>query len=254
MLLCLLLQRHVNVIDESGALHLTDARTVQTLAFYAQLVAGARQVAVESAGGTGPWANDIIQGNICAFLTPDWRLPDLRRYAPGLAGKLRMMSLPLFETTNSEGHQVPDGSDAPTSTWGGTMVGITRASKHPDQAWKLIEFLDFSDVGLESRARSTNSLPPLRDYWDKPFFHEADPFFGGQKTFELYIELADQIPPRYETWSSTLGRYGLGYALNQCAAYLNRGGSPAGLEAFAAAQLGRVEAYVKRCIEHGTFE
>jgi len=51
-------------------------------------------------------------------------------------------------------------------------------------------------------------------------------FYGGQKTFELYIELADQIPPRYETWSSTLGRYGLAYALNQATGYL-KGGGPA---------------------------
>jgi hypothetical protein len=254
MLVCLLLQRHVNVIDENGGLHLTDSKTVDTVAFYAQLVAGARQVAVESAGGAGPWANDIIQGNICAFLTPDWRLSDLRQYAPQLAGKLRMMPLPRFQTIDPSGRHVPDMSDAPTSTWGGTMIGITRSCKHPDDAWKLIESLDFSDVGLESRARNTNNLPPLRDYWEKPFFHEPDPLFGGQKTFELYIELADKIPSRHETWSSTLGRYGLGYALNQCAAYLNKGGSPDGLEDYAASQLKRVEAYVKRCIDHGTLE
>jgi arabinosaccharide transport system substrate-binding protein len=254
MLVCLLLQRHINVIDENGDLHLTDARTVQTVAFYAQLVAGLRQVAVEAAGGTGPWANDIIQGNICSFLTPDWRLTDLRRYAPDLAGKLRMMPLPRFESTDRAGRRCPEMDDAATSTWGGTMIGIARSSKHPDDAWKLIEFLDFSDVGLESRARNTNNLPPLRDYWDKPFFHQPDPFFGGQKTFEMYVDLADQIPPRFETWSSALGRYGLGYTLNQCTGYLRRGGSVEGLEEYAASQLARVERYVRRCIEHGTFQ
>jgi len=254
MLVCLLLQRRVTVVDETGALHLTDARTVQTVAFYAQMVAGQRRVAVESAGGAGPWANDIVQGNICAFLTPDWRLADLRQYAPQLMGKLRMMPLPRFEAVGPAGGNVPDMSDAPTSTWGGTMIGVTRSCKHPDDAWKLIECLDFSDTGIESRARNANSLPALRDYWDKPVFHEPDPLFGGQRTFELYIELADQAPARQETWSSTLGRYGLGFALNQCVAYLNKGGPPVGLEDYAASQLKRVEAYVKRCIDHGTFE
>ncbi len=254
MLVCLLLQRNVNAIDENGGLHLTDARTVQTVAFYAQLVAGPRQVAVESAGGAGPWANDIVQGNICAFLTPDWRLSDLRLYAPGLAGTLRMMPLPRFETVDRAGRHVPDVSDAPTSTWGGTMIGITRSCKRPDDAWKLIEFLDFSEAGLESRAMDANSLPPLRDHWDRTFFHQPDPMFGGQKTFELYIELADQVPPRHESWSSTLGRYGLGYALNQCVAYLDKGGSPDGLTDYAASQLKRVEVYIKRCVDHGTFE
>jgi len=45
-----------------------------------------------------------------------------------------MMPLPRF-----------DSEDAPTSTWGGTMIGIPRASNNPDLAWKLIKLLYLAD-------------------------------------------------------------------------------------------------------------
>ena len=62
MLVCLLLQRHVNVIDEDGDAAPDGPQDRSDLAFYARMVAGAGQVAAESAGGTGPWANDISPG------------------------------------------------------------------------------------------------------------------------------------------------------------------------------------------------
>jgi len=43
------------------------------------------------------------------------------------------------------------------------MIGITRSCKHPDDAWKAIEFLDFSPTGLESRApRHQQPASPAR--------------------------------------------------------------------------------------------
>ncbi len=116
-LMCLLLQRHINLIDSDDVLHLSDPRVAQTVAFYATLVAGDSAIAGESGAGTGPWANDIAAGLLCAALTPDWRAQSLRDYAPSARGRLRMMPLPRF-----------DASDAPTSTWGGTMIGIPRGA------------------------------------------------------------------------------------------------------------------------------
>jgi ABC-type glycerol-3-phosphate transport system substrate-binding protein len=154
-----------------------------------------------------------------------------------------MMPLPRFD---------PD--DAPTSTWGGTMIGIPKATKHPDAAWKLIEFFYFSDEGLAARAKQSGILPPLRDYWDQPFLHEPDPLYGGQRTMELYISLADQIPPRYTTWATPLATQALGYVLQQAKSYLNAGKPSEGLRDYVQSQLERAQAYVRRVIEHGTFE
>ena len=104
-----------------------------------------------------------------------------------------MMALPRF-----------DPGDAPTGTWDGTMAGIPKASRHPDEAWAMIEWFYLSDAGIEARYRETNIIPPLRDAWDNPIFHQPDPLYGGQKTGERFIELADQVPPKYTTWATPL--------------------------------------------------
>src|SRR5688500_5961949 len=66
--IAMLLQRGINLIDDRENVYLTDPRVAQTVAFYAQLVAGPRQIAGESVGvaAAGLWASDLVAGNLCA--------------------------------------------------------------------------------------------------------------------------------------------------------------------------------------------
>ena len=152
-LLVLLLQRGINLVDDRNQIHLTDPKVADTLAFYARCVAGPESIASEAPGGDGPLANDLNDGSLCALITADWRLTDIKHLVPGLAGKMRFMELPRFDPTN-----------APTAPYGGTMIGILRSSKHKEQAWKLIEQLYFSRESLErgttSPASCRRSKPP----------------------------------------------------------------------------------------------
>lgn len=218
-LLMMLLQRGINPVDDFNRLHLTDDKVAQTLAFYAQLVAGDGNIASES-NGLGPFTKDLNEGSICAYLAADWRIADIRFYAgPGVWGKMRARPLPVFDPT-----------DAPTATWGGTMMAIPRTCPNPDKAWELLEYLYFSRAGIEARRQESNILPPVRSFWNDPFYHEPDPFFGGQKANELLVAMAERIPPRYVTPATTLASANLTYALNQAVDYVQSYGT-ADLEA-----------------------
>src|SRR5207237_432390 len=95
----MLLQRQINLIDNEGRLHVSDPRVAETLAFYAQLVAGPRQIGGESSANSIPMLiQDVSSGNLCAMFTPDWKSYYLEQDAADCAGKLRMMPLPRFET------------------------------------------------------------------------------------------------------------------------------------------------------------
>ena len=48
------------------------------------------------------------------------------------------------------------------------MIGITKACRNPDAAWKLIEFLYFSDEGLAARRKISDILPPVTSVWNEP--------------------------------------------------------------------------------------
>ena len=219
----MLLQRGINPIDNYGNVYLEDPKVADTLAFYAQLVAGKKKVTAQSSQGIGAFTRDLTEGSLCSFVVPDWRVTYLKRDGAAVAGKMRMMRMPVFEP-----------GDAPTSTWGGTMMGITRASKKPDLAWKLMEFLYFSPQGLKARKDSTDILPPIKTLWNDPAFHQGDPYFNGFRTGELYIELAQQIPPRHVTYATQVATLALNDCLVRATRYVDARGDkldPAELEA-----------------------
>ena len=209
----MLLQRGINPIDGYGKVHLEDPRVASTLAFYAQLVAGPKKVTQQTSQGIGAFTRDLTEGSLCSFITPDWRITYIKRYGAAVAGKMRMMPMPVFDPT-----------DAPTSTWGGTMMGITRACKNPQLAWELMQFLYFSEAGMKERQLSTEILPPITTMWSDPFYHEPDPYFGGQKASELYIELAPKIPPRYVSFATPAAALALNDALVRATNYVEAHG------------------------------
>jgi arabinosaccharide transport system substrate-binding protein len=241
-LLLMLLQRHINLVDDNDALHLTDPRTIQTVAFYAQLVAGPRRIAADTIPGTPFGYRDLADGSVCAMITPDWRAEYLREYAPELAGRVRMRPLPVF-----------DASDAPTSTWGGTMIGIPRRAHDPRAAWELADFLCLSREAAARRGDFSDIIPPVREFWAGPGYQAADPYFGGQRIGQLYISLADQIPLRCTTPFSLLAQGAMTLVLNKAVAYADERG-PDGLENACGGWLSEASGEVGQWVQYGEME
>lgn len=241
-LLLMLMQQQVNLVDERNRIELADPKVAQTLAFYAQLVAGPRRIAADTIPGTAFGYRDLADGNVCAMLTPDWRAAYLKQYAPELAGKVRMMPLPVFDQT-----------DAPTSTWGGTMIGIPRRARNPGASWKLLEFLCLSPEGLEARRRYSEIIPPLKNRWNDAVYQSGDPFFGGQPIDRLYIELAGQIPTRYVTPISINAQAALSVVLNRAVGYVNEHGQE-NLQGVCAGWLAEAAAQVRQWVSYGDFD
>ena len=235
----MLLQRGVNVVDSYDRLHVTNPKVAQTVSFYARLVAGPRRIGVESSGGLGVWARDLIDGNTCALVTPDWKVADLKSFAPQLAGKLRMMPLPVF-----------DPGDARTSTWGGTMAGIPRHAKDPDASWKLIEFMYLSDEALRRRRTAGGILPPLPEEFDRPEYRRPDPYFGGQAVDAIYAELAGEIPQRFVSPLTVGAQIAVGVVLGRAVERAQDGEGAETLEAACAAWLAEADRGLRARLAH----
>src|SRR5581483_2058886 len=109
-------------------IYLNDPRVAQTMRIYADMVAGPDPAGTDFNPSPGLRYRDLANGDICAMITPDWEVSYVKRYASDIPGKLAMMALPKFDPT-----------DAPTASWGGTMIGIPRDCRDPEASWKLIE-------------------------------------------------------------------------------------------------------------------
>jgi arabinosaccharide transport system substrate-binding protein len=234
----MLLQRHVNIVDASDHAQLLDPRVADTVAFYAQMVEGPAAIGVDTTPQSIVWIDDLASGRVCCVLTADWRAAYIQHFAPQLAGKLRMMPLPIFQK-----------GDAPTSTWGGTMMGIPRACAHPQQAWELLEVLYLSARGNTAGIAQGNTvLPAVPDLWSDPIYHRSDPFFGGQKTSELYVALAPQVPQRDVTPYTVDAQVALSMILGKAEDYLRDHG-PDGLIAHCAGWLAQTQDALQQRID-----
>jgi arabinosaccharide transport system substrate-binding protein len=214
----LLRQQHVELVNVDLSLHFTDPKVRATLCWYTRAVAGPNRIATDLNPAAGQSAVDLMSGDVCGLITPDWMVADLKQYGPELAGKLRMIPLPKF-----------DDSDAPSASWGGTMIGITRTCLHPDLAWKLIEQLYLEPAAIKIRQKETGILPPIPQYWTDPVYHQPDPFYGQQRIDELYIHLAQELPGTCMTPYTTQAQIFFALVLNRAVAE-ERSGNDARLE------------------------
>ena len=137
-----------------------------------------------SAGPVG-WVNDLADGRAAVTFTPDWRVKYLDA-RPDLAGRLRMIPLPVFAP-----------GEARTAVWGGTALAIPATAADPDAAWALLDRLAFSGAARSSRAEHTHILPADAEAWAD--FDRPHPLFGGQSVGALYADLADEVPRRVVT-------------------------------------------------------
>ena len=83
------------------------------------------------------------------------------------------------------------------------MIGITKQCQNPDLAWELLKFTYFDRASLINRYETTLIIPPLKAAWDAEALKQPLEYLGGQPLGELFIELAPELPPRYQNpyWS-----------------------------------------------------
>jgi ABC-type glycerol-3-phosphate transport system substrate-binding protein len=240
-MLVLLVQRGVNLIDNRNRVHMDDPRVLDTVARYALMVAGPRKIGADETPGGHLWARDLARGEVGALLASDWRVTDLKLAAPEISGRLAMMPLPVWE----EG-------DARTATWGGTMMGIPRNCKDPEESWRLLKWLYFSDAARRAQKRYTDILPPVKEHWAE-YMDEEDPYFGGQKVRRLMAELAEDIPEAHVTPFRPWGKEALSVVLARAVDHVNEHGET-GLRENCRKWLDELAWELRRRIERGTVE
>ena len=190
----LLLQQGGGFFDEDGNVIIDNELAIETLEFFTALF-NEHEIATPV---YGTWHGDpsnfaaMQDGKILSILAPDWYVGILKSQVPQMAGKWKAIGMPAWQ---------PGGRR--TTTRGGTMIGITKQCENPDRAWELLKFTYFDRPGLINRYETTRIIPPLKAAWDAPIFKEPDAYLGGQPLGELFIQLAPDLPARYQNpyWS-----------------------------------------------------
>jgi arabinosaccharide transport system substrate-binding protein len=234
-----LFQRGGGYFDPNGRCIMDNNVAVQAMRCYVPLVAGPHPIGKDIGGVDSQFLTQSVEnGYLLCMVCPDWRTKMIEQDMPRLSGKMALMDLPT----------VTPGGPA-TSTWGGTMLGITKHCRNQGMAWELAKYFYTDPAQLADRYRNLGIIPPFKGAWNQPVFQEPHPYWSGQKIGARYVALAPQVPYQYSSPAVVTAKDKFSEALVACVQYYNAHGDD-GFEPFVRARLHRsadeVRALLKR--------
>lgn len=244
LLEALVLQADGTIFNEQEQPNLNSERNAFILSTLATWCGGPGRVVVDAAEFSAPGNTLKLRGTVLAALMPDWLGGIWKRELPALEGKLKLMPIPAWE---------PGGRR--TSVWGGTMMGIPKATKDFEAAWEIAKRLYLDRETHANFFLKTTIIPPAKASWTHPVFSAPDPYFSGQISGQLFIEQADKIPPRTSSPYNELAVARLGDVLMALVDRVNREriSDPAVLLPEARERLGYAQARVQTLIGRNVF-
>jgi multiple sugar transport system substrate-binding protein len=84
----------------------------------------------------------------------------------------------------------------PGQNWGGSFLAIPEQSEKKEAAWKFIEFALANKDAQNKMFAAVDYFPAYIPAFDDPIYEEADPFFAGQQTRAMWVDIAaNKIKP-----------------------------------------------------------
>ena len=84
--------------------------------------------------------------------------------------------------------------------WGGSFLVIPEQSQNKDAAWAFVSYMLATVQGQNDMFEAVDYFPAYTPaYEETDLYSYEDPYFGGQKTRELWASLATQLEPVYTT-------------------------------------------------------
>lgn len=121
----------------------------------------------------------LAQGKVGAEFGAAWHALDISDGAPATKGEWRVANNPV----------------APTN-YGGSFLAIPSATKDTTLAYAIIQWILSADN--EAKGFTDASIFPADPAaWTSPALTTGDPFFGGQKTIDIFGPAARIVPSQY---------------------------------------------------------
>lgn len=151
--------------------------------------------------GSQTWSSPIYwesfrKDEIATVLGPPWHIGGLGQttsIGPTQSGQWYIQAMP-------KGF----GANKPTATDGGTSASIPLGSKNRDQTWSVIDFVFLTKAVLEDfkqRGVMVSYIPAMQD----PAIQQAQPYYGGENTGKLYLDLSNSMPRIYPSpWAAQI--------------------------------------------------
>jgi arabinosaccharide transport system substrate-binding protein len=185
----MIVQRGGDYLDKNGNVVLDSAVNIDVLSQMNRWY-NADKIAVGFPGGSTAVEETfafINNGGVAAVIMPMWYMSRFTSYMPDLKGKIYLRALPVMNP-----------GDARSAGIGGTGTAVTLQSDNVDFCVDLLGHLKLTKEANIRFWTYAQFDPPRWDVWDAPELQAPDPYFGGEKVFDMLLRYKDNIPsPNY---------------------------------------------------------
>lgn len=184
-----LLQRGGDLFDADGNPTLQTPEAEETLAFLVDGVQSGFLATVADMYGPSIQSG-LKAGTILAVNMPSWYSTyGIQPNVPDQSGQWRVAALPVFE---GGGHR--------TGVGGGTGFGALRDKPATAAARNLVVSAYLDPAQQVKRYQDMGYLPTLRSVYEDPrLLSLGDEYFGGQKLFEIFRDIIDDVPEVHQS-------------------------------------------------------
>ena len=131
------------------------------------------------------WYSSFQQNKQATIVGASWYdglLPSL--IDPNAAGKWSVAPMPKWSADDKYSSAIDGGSN----------LAINKNSKHPEEAWKFIEFMLGNDAS-QLKMMEGGLFPSLETTYQDPVFQEKVPYFNDQPVRSLYVDAVKNATP-----------------------------------------------------------
>ncbi len=167
--------------NEAGEIIVHHEPAVRAMEFLAE--AHARELVLN----TPSWdaiLTGTANGDLATIPFGVWYSGSIKDVAPDLDGEWGVFPLPASE---------PGGNRA--ANLGGSNLVIPASTSNPTAAWRFAEFSVLTVEGQMAIMEAYGIFPAYQPALETDFFSEPDPYFSGQKVWQVFVEQVPNIPP-----------------------------------------------------------
>ncbi|MEN0642204.1 extracellular solute-binding protein [Alkalicoccobacillus gibsonii] len=166
--------------DAEGNIIVEDNPAIHRAYDYAMEVIG-KGLTTNMEDGSTEWSAGLVNGDFATVVAPAWRMTQIQESAPDAAG--------LWDIT-----QIPEGS----GNMGGSFLTVPKESKHPQEAYDLIEWVLAPEQQL-TVFRELGNFPSTPSVYDsEELVNFTSEYFNDAPVGKIYSEAAERVTPILE--------------------------------------------------------
>jgi len=122
------------------------------------------------------WAAGVKNDAFAGMVIACWMQSGLSRDQPQVNGKWRVVPAPEA-----------------SYNWGGSFCAIPEQTKNAEMAWDFVQWACCTAEGQNTVFKPTGIFPSYKPAWQDPFYDEPVEFFGGQRAYRMWANIADNV-------------------------------------------------------------